>query len=66
MAWRLTAVTGSEYEFSRRCGLRRGLEDGSAVRRCVEIKFQAPRAIDATFRTSLGRLRHRDAVDAVS
>ena len=40
--------------------------DGSAVRRCVEIKFQAPHAIDATFRTSLGRLRHRDAVDAVS
>ena len=39
--------------------------DGSAVHRCVEIKFQAPHAIDATFRTSLGRRRHRD-VDAVS
>ena len=26
--------------------------DGSAVRGCVEIKFQAPHAIDATFWTS--------------
>ena len=40
--------------------------DGSAVHGCVEIKFQAPDAIDATFRTLSPRRCHRDAVDAVS
>ena len=29
--------------------------DGSAVHGCVEIKFQVPHAIDATFRTSSPR-----------
>ena len=40
--------------------------DGSAVHGCVEINFQAPHAIDATFRMLSPRRRHCDAVDAVS